>query len=176
MNSALAKQVRQAALDQAGRQQLSREDAEDVAQETVLRFSQEPAGSIDNPAAWATRVAQNLAHDMFRRAARFRDAPPDLHDEISQAVARFLSQGQPTSLAAMHRLQASDLMALLSERERELVTLISDGFTHAEIAERMNYANAAAVKATINRVRRKIEEAERDGKVHSDRMDHPRVY
>ena len=49
-------------------------DAEDIVQETFLRFSATPAGTIETPPAWLVTVATRLCLDRLRRARRERAA------------------------------------------------------------------------------------------------------
>jgi hypothetical protein len=47
-------------------------------------------------------------------------------------------------------------LSCLSDRERQMVHLVEAGYSHAEIAEMMGYANARTVTTTWNRVKAKI--------------------
>jgi DNA-directed RNA polymerase specialized sigma24 family protein len=52
----------------------SRADAEDVVQETYLRWHQVPRGSIESPEAWLVTTTSRLAIDRLRRLKTEREA------------------------------------------------------------------------------------------------------
>lgn len=154
---------------------LSEQDAEDVAQEAVIRFSRQESGSIANPAAWANTVAGNLCATLLKRIARGVPLPED--DEApAVALEEFVTRGQPTSYGAIVRQQAGAVLALLNDRERELIQLVAEGTPQAEIAEIMGYGSADSVKTTLNRLRRKVLAAAELGGPSADWQDHPRPY
>lgn len=154
---------------------LSEQDAEDIAQEVVIRFSRQEPGVIENPAAWANTAAGHLCATLVKRIAR--GAPlPDHADSTAAALEEFVTRGQPTSYGAMVRQQADAVLALLNDRELELIQLVAEGTPQAEIAEVMGYRNADSVKTTLNRLRRKVLDAAEQGGMSADWQEHPRPY
>jgi RNA polymerase sigma factor (sigma-70 family) len=179
--SAAAMDVRTAALKVARHRRLGHDDADDLAQEVVARFValDEPA---ENPQAWATTVATNLANDWHRRdqgrQGRLGDpvAPDDPSVDMGiAAIQRHLDALVAPSLQAMNRAVAEQIAIELTPRELELMTLVADGYPHAEIAERLGYAGADSVKATAARIRRRIRERF-DGDDIQELLGHPRAY
>lgn len=154
---------------------LSEQDAEDIAQEVVIRFSRQEPGTIANPAAWANTAAGNLCSTLVKRIARGAPLPVD-DDAPAVALEEFVTRGQPTSYGAIIRQQADAVLALLNDRERELIQLVAEGTPQAEIAEIMGYRNAESVKTTLNRLRRKVLDAAERGGMSADWQQHPRPY
>ena len=138
---------------------------EDVVQESLARALQTWPyyGVPDNPVAWITQTARNLALDVIRREAVFRDKrrevadfierwsaggacadpPPSFDDEITDARLRLM-------FACCHPLIPADAQAALA-----LKTLC--GFGPAEIAAAF-LATEAAVLKRLTRARQKIRE------------------
>ena len=67
-------------------------------------------------------------------------------------------------------------MAQLDDDEKQFVTLVAMGYSHAEIAEIMGYANANTVKATLHRKRATLLAAAEEAGLDADWQEHPRVY
>lgn len=96
-------------------------EAEDIVQETYLRFHQQPRQSIQNPSAWLTTVATRACLDHLRLAYRAREQysgdwlpePVSLHNEPEQDQAL----AQSLSMAFLH------LMERLNPRERAVFIL-----------------------------------------------------
>lgn len=63
---------------------------------------------------------------------------------------------------------------VLSDREKELVARIAAGDSYDEIAADMGYKNAASVKTTVKRLRRKVETVTADHL--DDYRGHPHPY
>jgi RNA polymerase sigma-70 factor (ECF subfamily) len=152
----------------------SPQDVEDIAQETVARYAKQEPGSIENPAAWANTVAGNLCASLARSPGRPQSEPDD--DDGPRALNRFLLRGSASSQGAIARAQASTLLAMLSPRERELVQLVAEDTSQAEIAEIMGYANADSVKVTLNRIRKKIKDGADAAGLATHWEEHSRPY
>ena len=138
---------------------------EDVVQESLARALQTWPyyGVPDNPVAWLTQTARNLALDVIRREAVFREKQreiadfierwssggaaaepsPSFDDEITDARLRLM-------FACCHPLVPADAQAALA-----LKTLC--GFGPAEIAAAF-LATEAAVLKRLTRARQKIRE------------------
>ena len=145
--------------------------AQDVVEAYLLAVKREP---IDNPEAWANRVAGRRAVDRLRI-----DQPVDApvtDDDTRRSVENFLLRGQMTSNMVIVREQAARMMALLTTRERKFVWLVSEGYTHQEIAEIMTYANAESARSTLARKRRELRAIADDEGLDPDWEDHPRAY
>lgn len=132
--------------------------AEDVVQETWLRWAAADSGEIRNPAAWLRRVATNIAIDTLRtvRARREQyvgpwlpepilqtdEAPAPLHFELAQECELAL-------LWAMERL---------TERERAAF-ILREAFdaSYAEIANSLATTEAAC-RQLVSRSQKKLQE------------------
>lgn len=164
---------------------LALEDCEDLAQTVAERLLRQEAVP-DNVAAWAQRVAKNAIIDLDRkRKARdehdnwvVREVGLDADDADGLiGVAQFVRNQRSISAQGMQRQAGEEMMALLrsvlSTREIEVLVLLGEGRTHAEIAEELDYKNADTVKSTLKRLRDKT-------KGIADRLaefgNHPRVY
>jgi RNA polymerase sigma-70 factor (ECF subfamily) len=119
MSSAEPEDPRSAAFAVAYRMLGSVAEAEDVAQETVIRLAAEE-GVVENPAAWSTTVATRLAIDVLRSARARRESYPgpwlpepllvdpgpgpadrvELADTLSQALLVALERLTPLERAA----------------------------------------------------------------------------
>ncbi len=86
-----------------------------------------------------------------------------LHRKRNKIQVRFVEltdnipvQGPETEV--LGTLVTSDFMALLNERDREVVVLLSSGFTKlTEIAEVLGYANHSAVSKRLTRIRKQAQ-------------------
>lgn len=153
----------------------SREDVEDIAQETAARFAQQDPGSIGSPGAWANVVAGNLCVSYARKRARESGLAVS-DDDGREALSSFLLLGSSSSALGMAREQAGLLLGMLTVRERELVSLVVQGLPQGEIASVMGYANADSVKATLQRLRRRITDDAPSVGLDVHWQDHPRPY
>ena len=153
----------------------SREDVEDIAQETAVRFAQQEPGTVGNPGAWANVVAGNLCVSYARKRAR-ESGLAEPADDSREALGSFLLMGSSSSALGIARAQADLLLGMLTVRERELVSLVVQGIPQAEIASVMGYANADSVKATLVRLRRRIKDEAPTVGLDVFWQDHPRPY
>lgn len=122
------------------------EVARDAASEAMLCAFQ-TWDSIDSPRAWVRQVAIRLA---TRQVARARDgvnrgdwASPDEYAEDKLMVLL-----ENTSLIVT-------VLERLPERQREVMAWSLDGFTHAEIAERLG-VRQGTVRSTIRHARKRL--------------------
>lgn len=154
-------------------QSMVRENAEDLAQDVTLAFIVAADREvIENPAAWANRAAGNAALKFIRD----HKAPEPELEDTERAVLSFVLHGRATSDMAMIKQQTALLMAQLDDREKEFVTLVAFGYSQAEIAEIVGYANADSVKVTLNRKRARLLGLAEEVGIAADWQDHPRVY
>lgn len=107
--------------------------AADVLQDTFHRLMERPPSDARNVRGWLFRVATNLLRDGERRAVRRLEALSTLHAE------RFLSDRPPAPDRRVMEAEAQDraraLLAALSTRDRAILLMREEGFTHREIAE-----------------------------------------
>lgn len=82
-----------------------------------------------------------------------------LHRKRNKVQVRFveLTDTIPVQAAGsdlLGRLVTSDFLALLDEKERQIVVLLSSGYRQYEIAERLGYANHSPVTKRLAQIRR----------------------
>lgn len=109
------------------------DEAEDLVQETFVRLRERPPADRTEPRRWLFTVATNLARDAHR-VARRREA---LQAEARDALPCPAPAPDPGREVEREELQrcVRDALALLSERERTVLLMREEGFTHREIAE-----------------------------------------
>jgi RNA polymerase sigma-70 factor, ECF subfamily len=133
-------------------------DAEDVVQETFLRWARADRETIDNPAGWLTTVCSRLCLDRLRSARRQREEyvgpwlPEPLITEGTDASATVLEH-ESLTLAFLVVLDT------LSPPER-VAFLLHDVFGHPHDAiARMLGRSPAAVRQLASRARRRVRDA-----------------
>ncbi|MDH3680599.1 MAG: RNA polymerase sigma factor SigJ [Acidimicrobiia bacterium] len=101
------------------------DDADDVVQDTWLRFSTADRATIDNPAAWLTTVASRLAIDRLRSAQRRRETyvGPWLADPIADEPAIGTSPDEAVLLAESLSLGFLAVLERVSPLERAVFIL-----------------------------------------------------
>jgi RNA polymerase sigma-70 factor, ECF subfamily len=131
------------------------DDAEDVAQEAFVRLLDEQPP--ENARAWLFTVAARLATDRHRAAARrrritlhrgdgldFGGSPSRVGDSADEAVER------AETVAGVRAV-----LALLAERERQLLLLHHAGFSYREVAAQLGVA-PASVGSLLTRAHRRF--------------------
>lgn len=125
----------------------TREEAEDLAQETFLRLHQSPElwkGTRDEPRehnvrAWLYRVATNLAYNMLRSQQR-RHRREDV--VLGQAISAGSGEPDPVEAAEQEdeRAAVRHALAALSERQTQLLLMRHAGLSYRELAEALGMA------------------------------------
>jgi len=130
--------------------------AEDIAMNVVMNFTQRHmTDKVESPYAWGAAKARgactNYANrQLAKRRAEFGSDSPAFNEHVDLNPAVY-----PLKMTA--GADAVEFaLACLSSREREIVRLILDGYSHAEVAAFMGYASARTVTTTLTRIRRKI--------------------
>ena len=103
------------------------DQAEDIAQEAILRLMRAQPATIDQPRAWLFRAATNLVRDQVRHEAVVQRTPP----MVTQPMA---TPDQELERAEKIRGVRAALDRI-PPRDRELLILRESGFKHAEIAD-----------------------------------------
>ena len=138
--------------------------AEDVVQEALVRaFRTWPYYGIpDNPAAWITQTAKNLAYDLLRREKRFREK----QTEIVASVEQWSSDSAVNDSPLFDTEIKDDRLRLIftcchplipQEAQTALALRTLCGFSAAEIAKAFLTTEAAIAKR-LTRTRQKIRE------------------
>lgn len=131
--------------------------AMDITQEAFLRLWKqwEEGEPIQNPQAWLTRVARNLAEDYAKSAFRRNGThPPQLMNGVTS--------GEPLPLDMLERVETfgrlRDIMMQLPHADREILTLrYADDQDANQIAETLGI-NATAVHMRLSRARKRLED------------------
>jgi RNA polymerase sigma factor (sigma-70 family) len=122
----------------------------DAVQEAFVRWREQDASRIDEPAAWLLRVASNWMTDQLRRHR------PTLPYHETGEVAR--TDGDPASVLIRHEMQEQVRAALsglrLEDREA-LVLRYSLDWSSARIAEALGLT-VQAVDMRLSRARRRL--------------------
>jgi RNA polymerase sigma-70 factor, ECF subfamily len=135
-------------------------DAEDVVQDTWLRWSTADQGRIDNAAAWLTTVASRLSLDRIRAAERRR--ADYVGEWLPEPVATSRGPEETAELAESLTLGFLVLLDRLSPVERA-VFLLADVFgeSFATISNTIDKSEVAC-RQIASRARRKVHD-ERPG-------------
>lgn len=130
----------------------SRSDADDIAQDTWLRWRRalERGVTVDDPRSYLVRIATNLAIDVVRRRSY---TGPFLPEPLASGADDELLAAEEVSLAFTLVLQS------LSPLERAAFLLHEAfGYSHAEIAE-MLHREQPAIRQLVSRARRHVRDA-----------------
>lgn len=130
-------------------------DAEDMVQETYLRWQGRPDGPVDNPRAYLARVVTRLSLNRLRTLARRREdyVGPWLPEPLltSPDVADDVVLADSVSLALLVVLES------LGPKERAVFVLREVfGYSHDEIAQAIG-STAVAVRQVAHRARQHVE-------------------
>ncbi len=142
-------------------------DAEDVVQETWLRWQAVPEGSVERPEAWLTTVTTRIALDHLRAARRRREAY--VGPWLPEPVVTDLGPAETAELADSLRLGFLAVLDELKPIERA-VFLLADVFDvpFAEIATTVGKSEAAC-RQIAHRARVKVTPPRRPCNRHADR-------
>jgi len=108
------------------------DDAADAAQETYLKLMANPPATDQNPRAWLFTVASNVVRDSWRRrqSGKLLLEVPET-DLMGQAAPEPDVQVERDD----ERRRVRRALDLLSERDRTVLLMREEGFTHQEIAQ-----------------------------------------
>lgn len=96
-----------------------------------------------------THAREDFERKLYRKRSKVKVRFVELTDNIPV-------QGPETEVVG--RTATSDFLALLNERDREVVVLLSSGVTKlTEVAQIMGYSNHSAVSKRLDRIRRQAE-------------------
>ncbi|MGI8820436.1 MAG: RNA polymerase sigma factor [Chthoniobacterales bacterium] len=137
--------------------------AEDVAQEAMLRALRtwSMGGLPANPSAWITRVALNLARDVFRHQQMAAGKEPDIvtHFEQTSSTPVAVSQDEVAiSDDALRLLFVCCHPSIAPDAQVVLALKVLCGFSTSEIA-RAFLTTAAAIEKQLTRTKQRISDA-----------------
>ncbi len=135
-------------------------DAEDIVQETWLRWASAPLDDVRSPEAWLVTTAGRLGIDQLRRLKRRRETyiGPWLPEPIVEAAGRSpemtpeerLSLGDDVSMALLHMLER----LAPEERAAFLLHEVFD-YDYADLAALLGKSQAAC-RQIVSRARRRV--------------------
>ncbi|CAN5485221.1 RNA polymerase sigma factor [soil metagenome] len=137
--------------------------AQDVAQEAMLRALRtwSMGGIPDNPSAWITRVAMNLAKDALRHQKMSASKEPAIIAYLDQTMARSAT-GKRSDYEirddALRLMFVCAHPAIATDAQVVLALKVLCGFSTAEIA-RAFLTSEAAIEKQLTRTRQRIQEA-----------------
>ena len=136
--------------------------AEDVVQEALVRALQTwpYRGVPENPAAWLTMTAKNLALDFLRREQRFHEKQPGIAEEQERWLSSPPGEAGESEGIADDRLRMMFVCfhpQLSPESQTALALRTLCGFSPAEIAAAF-LSSEAAISKRLVRARQRIQE------------------
>jgi RNA polymerase sigma-70 factor (ECF subfamily) len=133
--------------------------AEDVVQESWLRWSAAPPGSVVAPGPWLTQVVTRLAIDQLRSARQRREVytgpwlPEPIIDDEDGGPGRLMALAQECELALLWSLER------LAEEERAAFLLHQVFETsYADIARTLDKSEQAC-RQLVSRARQRVQDA-----------------
>lgn len=119
----------------------SREEAEDLAQETFLRLyrQQFPDGCEHNVRAWLYRVATNLAYNALRGRQR-RERRQEAAAQYAEAMGNPEPDPAEIAMRSDEREAVRRVLAGLPPRQAELLLLRHAGLSYRELAAALDVA------------------------------------
>lgn len=136
-----------------------RAGAEDVVQETWLKWSAADIDKINNPAAWLRRIATNIAIDTLRSAHRRREIyvgpwlPEPLIQSEQQETVHHFELAQECELALLWAMER------LTEKERAAF-ILREAFdaSYSELAGTLGTTEAAC-RQLVSRSQKKLQDS-----------------
>jgi RNA polymerase sigma factor (sigma-70 family) len=109
------------------------DQAEDLVQETFVRLRERPPADRTEPRKWLFTVATNLARDAHRVSRRREALAAEARDRLPLPDAAPDPAAEAERADLRRRVRAA--LATLTDRERTVLLMREEGFTHREIAE-----------------------------------------
>lgn len=133
---------------------LGGEDYAQQAIEKLLLQSERP----DNVKGWLTRVINNSYIDRFRKVqARGGRTLKALDDDEWEYLVLDKAIGSP-SARLVYQKHISELLDLLTTKEKEMLILSTAGFTNNEIAEKLDFKDGKTVATRLKQISKKVQE------------------
>lgn len=105
-----------------------RNTAEDIVQETLIKYYYSDKKNIKNPRAWLTKVAINTSYNYIRSERSRKKREEATIQENDNTVEEIVIERQEAQ-------RVREAIGLLSERDRLLILLKYTGYTYSEIAQ-----------------------------------------
>lgn len=123
--------------------------------EKLLNLEERPA----NIEGWLKAVIKNKNNDHANRKLKLSYPEAD-EEKNEKELAYQLLNGYPSSLGAglVKEERLAIVLGALSAKDREIVSLIAEGYDTSEIAERLEYASSKVVANRLKIIRAKMVE------------------
>jgi RNA polymerase sigma-70 factor (ECF subfamily) len=135
--------------------------AEDVLHDVFQRLLERPPSSDGSSRGWLYRVAVNRVRDVQRGRRRRARLDTDVAARKALADPPGPTDGALDALDARRR--ARHLLDALPDRDRTLLLMRQDGFTHREIAEAVGTTTGSVgtlIARALGRVRKLLDQSE----------------
>jgi RNA polymerase sigma-70 factor (ECF subfamily) len=157
------RELHERVLGYVGRRVRSRDDAEDIAQEVMLRIHRHSADleHVDRMAAWVYRIAGNAIADHYRRPAR-REVPSGQATDVPERNVAPSAGGVAEPSTDELREELAQCLAPLIDRlapaYREAIELTEFGGVSQVDAAAQLGLSVSGMKARVQRARRQLRE------------------
>lgn len=130
---------------------------EDYAAQAIEKLIQQPTRP-NNVEGWLALTINRQYIDRFRKIqARGGASNRELSDEQWEEEMLVYAVGSPSALVRRHE-SVSEVLALLSTKERELLIMAAAGYDNHEIAMHLNYRTNKIVATRIKQIQVKVRE------------------
>lgn len=110
--------------------------ADDLAQEVFLRLYRTPPDDLDKVRAWLHRVLTHITYDYLRKSGR-QDQLQEKERQRFATEEQSLPSNEQIVIQNWERDVVKKVLSKLSERDREALIMKENGYSYAEIAERL---------------------------------------
>ena len=141
-----------------GHSTLGHEDFAAQAIEKLLKLKTMP----DNLEGWLKAVITNLYIDRKRHAdARHKNLGESFNGHSDEEIAEFLVEARPPSMSSqiVNADFAREILESLPLRDQQIWILHTAGYSTAEIAMQLDFANAQVVATKMGQIRTKLQKA-----------------
>ena len=131
---------------------------EDYAAQAIEKLIEQPTRP-SNIEGWLALTIKRQYIDRFRKIqARGGASNRELSDEEWEAEMVIFAVGSPSALVQRQE-SVKEVLALLSDKEREILIMAAAGYDNHEIANYLNYRTNKIVATRIQQIREKVRNA-----------------
>jgi DNA-directed RNA polymerase specialized sigma24 family protein len=131
---------------------------EDYAAQAIEKLIAQPSRP-SNIEGWLALTIKRQYIDRFRKIeARGGESKRDFSDEQWEEAMVAFAVGSPSALVQRHDA-VNEVLALLSDKEREILIMAAAGYDNHEIANYLDYRTNKIVATRIQQIREKVRNA-----------------
>jgi DNA-directed RNA polymerase specialized sigma24 family protein len=131
---------------------------EDYAAQAIEKLIAQPSRP-SNIEGWLALTIKRQYIDRFRKIeARGGESKRDLSDEQWEEAMVAFAVGSPSALVQRHDA-VNEVLALLTDKEREILIMAAAGYDNHEIANYLDYRTNKIVATRIQQIREKVRNA-----------------